>query len=177
MEFNKYAKHGAYHWRHYVNGSRYRTHADKVRRWVRERNVLDVGAGDGLITYVLRATGIENDPVALRITKAIGVNVIEGDAYSLPFPNDSFEAVTMIHVLEHFERPLDAITEAFRVAPVLYIATPERGERMDPFHYQEWKADELVDLFTSAGYLLDGEVEVVPKLQSMYARFNRNISN
>ena len=58
--------------------------------------------------------------------KKKGVDVIQGDAYNLPFDDNSFEAVTMIDVLEHFSEPLKALAEARRVAPVLYINTPPK---------------------------------------------------
>jgi SAM-dependent methyltransferase len=171
MRFTKYDTKQAYHWREYVRGTKYRRHADKVKRWVKEKNVLDVGAGDGLITYLLRAKGIEYEPTAVKIAQTLGVDVVEGDAYNLPYADNSFEAVTMIDVIEHFEHPLLAVKEAFRVAPVLYIATPERGMVNDPFHYQEWLADELVDFLKD--YKLEGQVEVVPEHKSMYAKFTK----
>jgi SAM-dependent methyltransferase len=172
MRFTKYDDQGGYHWRQYVRGTKYRKHAEYVRKWVLEKNILDVGAGDGLITYLLRAKGIEYEPTAVKIAQTLGVDVIEGDAYALPFADNSFEAVTMIDVLEHFERPVDAVREAMRVASVLYIATPERGMVNDPFHYQEWTRDELPQFFLDLGYSVNS-IEVIPEHKSMYLRVVR----
>jgi 2-polyprenyl-3-methyl-5-hydroxy-6-metoxy-1,4-benzoquinol methylase len=173
MRFTKYDTKGGYHWAQYVRGTKYRKHADKVRKWVTEEKILDVGAGDGLITYLLRAKGIEYEPSAVAIAKAIGVDVEQGDAYALPHADNSFDAVTMIDVLEHFEHPELAVREAFRVAPILYIATPERGMVNDPFHIREWTAEELIRFFQEMGYHLTGQVEIVPEHKSMYARFSK----
>lgn len=175
MTFDKYKKHKAYHWRQYVRGDKYRTHADFIKQWVREKRILDVGAGDGLITYLLRADGIEYEEEAVKLAQAIGVNVEQGDAYDLG--DRQYDAVTMFDVIEHFDEPEKALAEAHRVAPVLYISTPERGMVNDPYHVQEWKRDELPLFMAENGWELDGEVIVRPELKCMYARFNRIISH
>jgi SAM-dependent methyltransferase len=136
-----------------------------------------VGAGDGLITYLMGATGIEYEKTAVDIARAIGVDVLHGDAYALPFDDNSFDAVTMIDVIEHFDTPELALKEALRVAPILYIATPERGMVNDPFHVQEWTRQELPIFLTANGWKPTGEVEVVPEHKSMYVRCRRNISH
>jgi ubiquinone/menaquinone biosynthesis C-methylase UbiE len=43
------------------------------------------------------------------------VTLVKGDAYKLPFPNESFETVLMIRVIHHLENPKIAIKEAYRV--------------------------------------------------------------
>lgn len=167
--FSKYERHKGYHWLQYVRGTKYKRHAAYVKRWVIEKNILDVGAGDGLITYLLRAKGIEYEPSAVAIAQAIGVDVIQGDAYNLPFEDDSFDAVTMIDVIEHLEKPQDALREAFRVAPVVYIATPPRGTVNDPFHVQEWLPEEFSKMVLEMGYS-HNPIEVVPEHKSFYIR-------
>jgi 2-polyprenyl-3-methyl-5-hydroxy-6-metoxy-1,4-benzoquinol methylase len=173
MKFDKYAKHNAYHWRQYVRGDKYRRHADFIKSWVKEKNILDVGAGDGLITYLLGATGLEYEQTAVDIAQTIGVNVIQGDAYALPYEKDSFDAVTMLDVLEHFDTPELALQEARRIAPVLYISTPEIGMVNDPFHVQEWTRESLPMFLKENGWNLDGVVLVVPENKTMYAKFFR----
>lgn len=173
MKFTKYEKYGAYHWRQYEKNTKYRFHADKIARWVNEKRILDVGAGDGLITHLLNADGIDNEPEAVRLAQEKGVPVELGDAYNLPYGDDSFEAVTMCDVLEHFDEPERALAEARRVAPVLYITTPERGMVNDPFHVQEWTRDELPTFMEKNGWHIDGDIEVRGTLKCMYARFTR----
>ena len=177
MRFTKYDTKGAYHWRDYVRGRKYRKHADYIRKWVTEQNILDVGAGDGLITYLLRAQGIEYEEKAVAIAQAIGVDVEQGNAYELPYEDNSFDAVTMCDVLEHFEYPNMALSEAARVAPVLYITTPERGMVNDPFHVQEWTAPELETFMRDNGWYLTGDINVNYETKSMYGRFERHLPN
>jgi 2-polyprenyl-3-methyl-5-hydroxy-6-metoxy-1,4-benzoquinol methylase len=171
IRFTKYDERGAYHWREYVRGRKYREHADYIAKWVREKKILDVGAGDGLITYLIRAQGVEYEETAVAIAKAMGVDVVHGDAYHLDFPDSSFDAVTMFDVLEHFEHPEIALKEAARVAPILYITTPERGMVHDIFHVQEWKRDELPIFMAEHGWILEGEIVVKRETKSMYAKF------
>ncbi len=175
MEFTKYRDFGDYHWRQYSKGTKYRRHADRVKEWVQEKNVLDIGAGDGLITSLLGAKGIEFDALAVELANGHGVDVIQGDAYSLPYFDDSFDAVTMIDVLEHFEFPENALQEAKRVTrKYLYINTPPRkddGTLTDTFHYQEWSPQGLMKLVEGQGFTLDGGILVFPNEKTMYAKF------
>ncbi len=181
MKFTKYEKHGAYHWRQYAGGGKYKRHVDRIVGWVTERPLLDIGAGDGLITAKLAhvpgtVIGIDNEPSGILAAASKGVTIEHEDAYSLTFNDDQFRAATMIDVLEHFDRPLVALAAARRViTTALYITTPPKdivpGQLLDQFHYQEWSPEELVTLVESAGFKLDGEVLVVPDEKNMYAKF------
>lgn len=173
INFDKYEKHGAYHYKQYLKGTKYKGHADKIANWITEKKVLDVGAGDGVITTLIGAEGIENNDKAVSLAKELGVNVKKGDAYKLPYENNSFDAVLMADVLEHFGEPERALKEAARVAPVLYITTPEKGMVNDPYHVQEWMRDELPKFMAENGWEIDGHVEVRGRYKSMYARFTR----
>lgn len=174
MKFTKYEQFGAYHWKQYKDLPKYKAHADRVKEWVKEKNVLDVGAGDGLITHLLGAKGIEYETEGVRLAQEKGADVVQGDAYALPFPDNSFEAVTMIDVIEHLDDPLKALKEARRVAPVLYINTPPKkddGTLTDKFHVQEFSPIGLTNLVESVGYKLCGIIMVYPHEKMMYAKF------
>lgn len=180
MQFKKYDDKQAYHWRDYVRGTKYKKHVDFIKSWVTEKRLLDVGAGDGLITYLLRADGIDNEMTAVRIAQAIGVNVQYGDAYNLTAEDNSYDAVLMIDVIEHFDQPERALTEARRVAPVIYLATPERQPDRpvrDKYHVQEWTRDELVAFMNNNGYTLAGDIHYTPEGDTLYARFERSVSD
>lgn len=177
IEFTKYKKHGPYHWRQYVSGSKYKVHADYIKKWVREKKVLDVGAGDGLITYLVGAKGIDNEPVACDLARTLGVEVMYGNAYDLTKHYGKFDAVLMADVLEHYDNPERALAEAAKVAPVLYITTPERGMVNDPFHVQEWTRDELPVFMQQNNWKLDGLIKVSKHTKSMYGRFIYTLSN
>lgn len=174
MKFTKYHKFGAYHWGQYDKGTKYTRHADRVKDWIKEKNVLDVGAGDGKITSLLGARGVDDEPEAVRLAQEKGVDVVLGDAYDLPYGDEEFDAIFMGDVLEHLEFARKGLKEARRVLKeYLYLATPEKGTNNDKFHYEEWTPEELKVLVESEGFTLEGEILVVPKDKRIYGKFKK----
>lgn len=129
MEFTKYKKLGDYHWRLYDKKRSAKKGIDFRVAWVQEKKVLDIGAGDGLITHLLNCKGIDNEESGVKIAQEKGADVILGEANDLPFPDNSFESALMSDSIEHFEDPIKAVKEAHRVIKkFLYVITPERKE-------------------------------------------------
>lgn len=154
--------------------TKYSRHADRVKDWIKEKNILDIGAGDGKITSLLGAKGIENEPEAVRLAREKGADVALGDAYHLPYKDEEFEVIFMGDVLEHFEFPRQALKEARRVlSQYLYLATPEKGTNNDKFHYEEWTSEELKKLVESEGFILEGEILEAPKDKRIYGKFKK----
>lgn len=90
----------------------------------RSAQVLDVGCGAGFLTNALATqnfeiTGLDSSAASLRTAEkhdSTGrVRYIEGDAYQLPFPDHSFDAVSAMDFLEHVESPQKVIQEIARV--------------------------------------------------------------
>lgn len=177
MKFSKYHKFGDYHWRMYEKNKYYRKHADRIKKWVEEKNTLDVGAGDGKITHLLGIKGMDNEPEAVKLAIEKGADVILGDAYQSPYKDEEFDSVLMADVLEHLEYPQKAIQEAKRILKkYFYITTPLKDlvpGKKDRFHYQEWTPEELKELLEKEGFLLEGEIIVVPREKSIYAKFKK----
>lgn len=174
MKFTKYHKFGAYHWGQYDKGTKYTRHADRVKDWVKEKNVLDIGAGDGKITHLLGIKGIDDEPEAVRLAIEKGADVSLGDACHLSYNDEEFESVFMGDVLEHIEFPRIALKEARRVLKhYLYLVTPEKGTNNDKFHYQEWTPAELKELVESEGFVLEGEILAVPADKRIYGKFKK----
>jgi SAM-dependent methyltransferase len=88
------------------------------------RTVLDAGCGEGHVTAWLadalpgsEITGLEGRPearIAFR-TRNPGLRAVEGDVRALPFPDGAFDLVLCTEVLEHLERPEEALRELGRV--------------------------------------------------------------
>jgi SAM-dependent methyltransferase len=84
--------------------------------------ILDVGSGGGYLSGALGSRGmnvialdLSTDSLAAVRNRWSSVRVAVGDAYSLPAPDSSLDAVVATEVLEHLERPRDAAAEARRV--------------------------------------------------------------
>jgi 2-polyprenyl-3-methyl-5-hydroxy-6-metoxy-1,4-benzoquinol methylase len=99
---------------------------DTAVRVAAPASILDVGCGEGVVTERLAtATGASVMGVDLGTEELQGhwrrregerLSFRPGSAYDLPFPDDSFECVCALEVLEHLARPRDALAELCRVA-------------------------------------------------------------
>jgi ArsR family transcriptional regulator len=91
------------------------------------RRLLDIGTGTGRLLEVLapkveRAIGVDQSREMLALARAnlarAGIDnaeIRQGDMYALPFEADSFDVVTIHHVLHYAEDPAAALGEAARV--------------------------------------------------------------
>jgi SAM-dependent methyltransferase len=86
----------------------------------RPRRILDVGCGTGTMLGHLgrlgEAQGVDADPNAIGFCRERGeqrVQQLEGD--ELPFPDDSFDLVTSLDVLEHIDDDATTAAEIRRV--------------------------------------------------------------
>lgn len=84
--------------------------------------LLDVACGPGFVSEAAAERGAQ--PVGLDVAAAMleqarrrcpGLTFVEGDAHKLPFPDGSFDAVTMNFGILHLSEPEAALTEARRV--------------------------------------------------------------
>jgi len=176
VDFNKYKKYKDYHWNWYKNKTSYIVHVDRIKDWIKEKNVLDVGAGDRLITYVVGIKGVDNDPTAVAIAQEKGADVILGDAHSLPFKDEEFDSVFMGDTLEHLKDPIKALIEARRVLKYyLYLAGPLAGDGLEKYEYQKWTVEELKEKVESVGFIKE-EISIQPRKNRpgyFYAKFKK----
>lgn len=96
---------------------------DAIQDWQLPRNLLDVGCGSGELLRLATDRGMGNvfgvDGVqdALRQSQdAPGeIHIVDLNASGLPFPDDKFDAVTCLEVLEHLYAPQQTLAEIARV--------------------------------------------------------------
>jgi len=91
-----------------------------VRPYADGQKVLEVGCGTGLILerlseFAREATGLDLSPGMLEVARARGLDVAEGSATAIPFPDDSFDCVCSFKVLPHVEDLGRAMAEICRV--------------------------------------------------------------
>lgn len=108
------------------------------------RRVLEIGVGEGHVMSRVRArfpgvpvVGVDLPSVELSDEwREQGLPCMFGDATTLPFPDDSFDLVLAIEVLEHVPGPDAALAELSRVCAGTFIASV-------PFE-PIWRAGNLV---------------------------------
>ncbi len=135
--------------------------------------LLDVGCGDGEFLNRMRAcgwspAGVDFDADAIAHAKArYGLELFHGDLVSARFPENSFNAVTMNHVIEHLLDPVATLAEIKRVLKpggYLVVTTPNirsRGHRKfqecwigldPPRHLQIFTLEALRECARQAGW-------------------------
>jgi ArsR family transcriptional regulator len=94
---------------------------------INARRLLDIGTGTGRLLEVLapkveRAIGIDQSREMLALARANlaragldNAEIRQADMYALPFEAESFDVVTIHHVLHYAEDPAAALAEAARV--------------------------------------------------------------
>jgi ubiquinone/menaquinone biosynthesis C-methylase UbiE len=162
--------------RHLLN--RFLRRVDEAAASIHPTSVLDVGCGEGVVTERLardlaptKVLGVDADESHLKAEwdsrTAANLSFATGSAYDLPFEDGSFDLVCCIEVLEHLERPRDALAEMSRVAGrALLLSVPnEPGWRIShllagrnvralgntPGHINHWSKRAFVRLASQLG--------------------------
>jgi 2-polyprenyl-6-hydroxyphenyl methylase/3-demethylubiquinone-9 3-methyltransferase len=80
--------------------------------------LLDVGCGGGLLAphvHGYRHVGVDLSAPSLALAAQHGIEPVQADAASLPFPDASFDVVVAGEVLEHVDDLEGTVAEALRV--------------------------------------------------------------
>jgi SAM-dependent methyltransferase len=101
----------------------------------RPGRVLDVGCGRGFLLDAFRrrgwaVQGTELDDRSAAHARGLGITVEVGPAEAWRWPEASFDAVTLWHVLEHLADPasmLDRLRRLLRPGGVLMVGVPDFG--------------------------------------------------
>lgn len=110
-------------------------------------NLLDIGCGKGIFLNVAKqdgwnVTGIEPTNRSAEYARNIhNINVIEAGLFESNIASNSFDVVTLWHVLEHLPEPSKVITEVERILAkggVLVIAIPNIESIQAQFGGGKW---------------------------------------
>ncbi len=139
----------------------------QLRRMVpRESNtILNVGSGTGGMVPVLEqygeVTNVDSSAEAIAFLKKRGIKRVHHvDGVRLPFPDNHFDAVVALDVLEHIERDESALREWRRVlkpSGSLLITVPAyqwlwSGHDESLHHYRRYRASGLCRKLNHANY-------------------------
>lgn len=139
----------------------------------REKKLLDVGSGNGQFLLDAqktgwRATGLELDPKAVAVSRALGLHVIHGGIEMMDDFENEFDVITLSHVIEHLHNPRSAIEACFRALKpggMLWLETPNIGSLGHKLYGRWWRGlepprhlvifsrDALANLLMQAGFV------------------------
>jgi dolichol-phosphate mannosyltransferase len=98
--------------------------------WVRNSNrILDIGCGSSMIIQSLNnAVGMDTSMGKMRFLRRLGIPLLRGSAFALPFRDESFDCVISSQVIEHVPFDEALFSEMWRVLRPggrLVIGTPD----------------------------------------------------
>lgn len=146
---------------------------EEIGKFVPQRGrLLDVGAATGVflesaMKYGWEAEGVEISDYAAEAARRKGLKVQTGIMESLGYPNNHFDAITMLDVLEHVSDPqevLRAVHRLLRSGGVVVINTPNTGSffarlmgkrwhlLVPPEHLFYFNTDNLTKLLAKEGF-------------------------
>jgi ubiquinone/menaquinone biosynthesis C-methylase UbiE len=109
--------------------------------------LLDVGCGAGEWLLSMRemgwqVEGVDFDENAVRVARKKGLEVHRGSVEQQSYPDQSFDAVTMHHVIEHVPDPAGTLTECARLLKPggkLVLFTPNGSSLSHGLFKQNWR--------------------------------------
>lgn len=108
--------------------------------------LLDVGFGTGsnlrrMQELGWQVEGVDVDENAVRNARAKGLRVHLGSVAEQKFPDNTFEAVTMSHVIEHVPNPIGLLRECYRILKPggrLLVVTPNASSWGHRLYADAW---------------------------------------
>jgi SAM-dependent methyltransferase len=155
--------------------------------------LLDVGCGNGMRMLQFQRAGWivegqEVDPEAAKIAREItAASVYSGPLESLNLPDNSYDVITMNHVLEHVHRPVDLLKECGRIlrpGGIMVAVTPNassHGHRLfgrawrglePPRHIFLYSPDSIARLAEASGFRSYDVWTSAANAEDMYLRSN-----
>lgn len=135
---------------------------DLLKRYLNPgAKILEVGCGEGLLLNELGQSGftvkgIDPSIAGSQRARTKRLDVITG-YFPTPLISESFDMVILSHVLEHFEKPNEILTEVVKVLSadgyLLLVQTNYKGlvPRFMPENWYAWAPDEHYWHFTPKG--------------------------
>jgi 2-polyprenyl-3-methyl-5-hydroxy-6-metoxy-1,4-benzoquinol methylase len=142
----------------------------RLRRHVTSGKLLDVGCANGDFLRAAEAAGfdvegVEPEPTSSERARGRGLRVATATLTEAAYPAERFDAVTMLHVLEHVHSPREMLAEVHRILSpggVVAVEMPtidsiwfrllrSRWRQLIPDHYYFFTAGTLERALGNAG--------------------------
>jgi 2-polyprenyl-3-methyl-5-hydroxy-6-metoxy-1,4-benzoquinol methylase len=156
-----------------------------TRHHTRPGRVLDVGCSAGHFLRVMKdrgwsTAGVELSTRSAEVARSRGLDVVTGTLDDAPWPDASFDALTLWDVIEHLVFPGPVLDRAFQLLKpggLLVMATPAIdglypqvslravkvtqwwGHPEPPYHLQQYSKASITDLCTRHGFTVSSIVE------------------
>jgi SAM-dependent methyltransferase len=109
--------------------------------------LLEIGCGNGNSLKFLQqigwcVTGLDFDSEAVANAKTKGLDVHLGQLKDQRFPDATFDAIVMSHVIEHVQRPRELLRACHRVLKkngTLVVLTPNAEGFLHKYHQDSWR--------------------------------------
>jgi len=110
--------------------------AEPILRYKKTGKILDIGCGDGSLLKFLKELGWQTYGVEPHETSSryaqetLGLNVFSGRLEEANYPDNAFDVITLLHVLEHLNDPSQVLKKAFSLIKrdgILIIEVPNFG--------------------------------------------------
>lgn len=92
---------------------------DRIAEFIDRKLVLDIGCGPGIVASLFRGNtevvGLDFSISMLRSATNRIPRLIRGNAFSLPFRNEAFEAATCLFVTSDYSTKMGVFSEAYRI--------------------------------------------------------------
>lgn len=107
--------------------------AEPVIRYKKAGKILDIGCGDGSLLKFMKDTGwqtygVEPNEISSRYARdVLGLNVFSGRLEDAGYSEESFDVITLFHVLEHIHEPVQTLKRIYRLLKrggLLFIEVP-----------------------------------------------------
>jgi len=158
--------------------------------------LLDIGCGNGEFLSKVRAlgwraVGLEFDPKACAVGSSRGLQIVRGSVPNTPFESESFDAITLHHVIEHVHDPravLDELLRLLKPGGTIVLTTPNWQSCGAAFFGAAWRGlepprhlvlftpDALLRLVRDIGFV-NAEIRVRPELAYSYFEQSYRIAN
>ncbi len=164
-----------------------------VKKFVKNKIVVDIACGNGYGTYLLANSGarfvygIDNNKKAIKRAKKNyqqkNINFILGNAEKIPLKSNLADVVVSFETIEHLKYPKKFLKETKRIlkpGAVLILSTPNReiSYEDNPYHLKEYSLSELdflLSVFSKKIYY--GQRPVYKHIVRLYKSIYKNISN